>query len=168
MAHFDPTNATIEVHTFKEGLLSAMGHDLKILVTRFSIDLSADQSTLTATFDPSSLKVASVLNGNELSAKDKAEIEANIRKKVLHPDKYPEIRFVSTAIEAHGEGLRITGDLLLHGASRTLSVVSRREGGKQIVEVPLHQPDFGIKPYKAPLGVIKIKPEVQVKITAEA
>ena len=101
MAHFDPTNATVEVQTFKEGLLSAMGHDLKILVTRFSIDLSADQSTLTATFDPSSLKVASVLNGNELSAKDKAEIEANIRKKVLHPDKYPEIRFVSTAIEAH-------------------------------------------------------------------
>ena len=165
MAHFDATNADVEVHAFKEGLLAAMGHDLKIRVTRFAIDIAEDRSSLTATFDPDSLVVESVLDGGEVSAKDRAEIEANIRKKVLHPQRHPEISFASTAIEPVADGLRITGELTLHGTSRTLSVCSHRVGHEQIVEVPLHQPDFGIKPFKAPLGVIKIKPEVHIRVS---
>ncbi len=165
MAHFDATNAAVEVHAFKEGLLAAIGHDLTIRVTRFAIDIADDRSSLTATFDPDSLVVEGVLDGGELSAKDRAEIESNIRKKVLHPDRFSEIRFTSSAIEPVTDGLRITGELTLHGTSRTLSVCSHRVGQEQIVEVPLHQPDFGIKPYKAPLGVIKIKPEVHIRVS---
>jgi len=165
MAHFDATNATVEVHTFKEGLLAAIGHDLRILVTRFAIDMADDHSSLIATFEPDSLVVAGALNGPDLSAKDRGEIEGHIRKKVLHPERYPEIRFIASAIEPAADGLRITGELHLHGSSRTISVSSHREGDEQIVEVPLNQPDFGIKPYKAALGVIKIKPEVHIRIS---
>ena len=168
MAHYVAATATAEIHTYKEGLLAAMGHDLKIQVTRFSIDVADDRRSLTATFDPNSLSVVSALDGSALSDKDKREIEANIHKKILHPDRHPKIGFTSTAVEPSGDGIRITGELHLHGTTRTLSVSSHREGNQQIVEVPINQPDFGIKPFRAPLGIIKIKPEIQIRISLPA
>ena len=39
MRHFDQQSATCQVFTYKEGLLSAVGHDLKINVGRFTVDV---------------------------------------------------------------------------------------------------------------------------------
>ncbi|MCB9570035.1 MAG: YceI family protein [Myxococcales bacterium] len=165
MARFDSTTASCEIHTFKEGLLAAMGHDLKIAVDRLEITVDDASRAVQATFQAGSLRVVGALSGSTLSDKDRAEIEANIRKKVLDPDRYPEIRFASTAVEDAGEGLRIRGDLTLHGQTRPIAFTTRPEGDRQVAEVTLSQPEFGIKPYKAPLGVIKIKPEVRVLVS---
>jgi len=32
-----------------------------------------------------------------------------------------------------------------------------------VAEVPIHQPDFGIKPYSAMLGALKVKPDLVVR-----
>lgn len=165
MPRFDQATASCEIHTFRQGLLAAMGHDLKIAVTRFSIDVDEASRAVRATFDARSLKVVGELHGGPLSAKDTAEIEENIATKVLDVDRHPTITFTSSSIEPAGAGYNIRGELELHDKRRMISAVSRVEGDHQVVELTLHQPDYGIKPYKAPLGVIKVKPDVVVKVS---
>jgi hypothetical protein len=41
----------------------------------------------------------------------------------------------------------------------------RAEGDRWVAEMNIHQPDFGIKPYTAALGALKVKPEVMVRIS---
>lgn len=165
MPRFDQATASCEIHTFREGLLAAIGHDLRIAVTRFTIDVDEATKAIRASFDARSLKVLGALGGGSVSAKDAAEIEENIQTKVLEGARYPTITFTSSAVERAGDGYSVRGELDLHDKRRMISATSRASGdGHQIVDVTLHQPDFGIKPYKAPLGVIKVKPDVIVRI----
>lgn len=166
---FHQDNADVLVFTFKEGLLSAIAHDLKIRVTRFSIDVDQATNAITATFDPASLEVvAAMKNGQEapgsLSDPDRRKIEENIRNDVLQVKKYPEIRFASTSVEEDdATGYRVRGLLTLHGQTREVTFTSRTDGEGQVAEVKIHQPDFGIQPYSAMLGTLRIKPDVLVR-----
>jgi polyisoprenoid-binding protein YceI len=165
MPHFDSASATCEIHTFREGLLAAIGHDLKIGVTRFTIDVDEATLAIRASFDARSLKVIGALAGGAVSAKDAAEIEDNIQSKVLDSGRFPTITFTSSTVEREGGVLKIRGELDLHDKRRNLSMTSHQVGDRQVVEVTLHQPDFGIKPYRAPLGVIKVKPDLVVRVS---
>jgi len=162
MPTYDPSRADCRVFTFKEGLLSAVAHDLEIDVTAFEVVLSDDGSEVSATFDPRSLRVIdAVVDGRRspgtLSDKDKRKIEANIVDKVLHAKKHPEIRFTSTDVHDR----EIAGELELHGRKRSVRLT--RDGDTAITR--LHQPDFGIEPYSAMLGALKIKPDIEVRLT---
>ena len=165
---FDATSASCHVCTFQEGLLSAVAHDLRIAVTRFTVALDADGS-VDARFDATSLRVeCAVRDGvdapNVLSPRDRAEIDRNLAGEVLESRRFPEIRFraVAGAVTAFGEGHRVTGVLSLHGREQALVVVSRRAGDRELAEVTLHQPDFGIRPFRALLGALRIRPDVRV------
>ena len=168
---FHQDNADVLVFTFKEGLLSAVAHDLKIRVTRFSIHIDDDTRAIEATFDPRSLRVDTAMkDGAEahgaLSDSDRQKIEENILDDVLQPKKFPEIRFVSTSVaeDPEGTGYHVRGRLSLHGQTHEVTFTSRTDGEGQVCEVKLHQPDFGIKPYSALLGTLKIKPELLVRV----
>jgi polyisoprenoid-binding protein YceI len=166
---FDPTNADCFVRTFVEGALSAMGHDLEIRVTSFAIEVDDARGAVTATFDPSSLEVEHALDAgrpapNALGPRDRRKIQANVRKDVLHPDRHPEIRFESGRIERSGDRHRVEGELTLHGVGRPIAFDVVERDGRFEAEVPIRQPEFGITPYRAPLGVLKVKPEVLVRV----
>ena len=158
--------------TFMEGLLSAIAHDLEIRVERFRIEWDDAGSKVTATFDPKSLRVAHALvrgapSPSSLSHADLAKIAENIQREVLGPSA-PEVRFESTSIEGDGESRRITGTLALHGRSRALTTTATRSGAHWATTVTLDQRDFGIKPYSAMLGTLKIKPEIRVELRLPA
>jgi hypothetical protein len=34
-----------------------------------------------------------------------------------------------------------------------------------VVELKLHQPDFGIKPFSAALGALRVKPDVMIRVS---
>ena len=168
---FHQDNADVLVFTFKEGLLSAVAHDLKIRVTRFAIHIDEETKGIEATFDPQSLRVVTAMkDGGEahgaMSDSDRSKIEENIQDDVLHPRKFQQIRFVSTSVEEdpQGTGYRVRGRLTLHGETRDVAFTSRSDGEGQVAEVKIHQPDFGIKPYSAMLGTLKIKPELLVRV----
>ena len=91
-----------------------------------------------------------------LSARDRAKIEATIATDVLGCRRHPEIRFESSEL---GEST-VSGRLELCGRSREVTL--RRCGDE--VEGTVYQPDFGIKPYSAMLGTLKIKPDVRVRV----
>jgi len=170
-ARYHQDNADILVFTFKEGLLSAIAHDLKLRVTRFSIAIDEETRAIDARFEPGSLCVVTAMkNGAEapgaLSDSDRRKIEDNVANDVLHPEKFPEVRFVSTSVEEDdgGTGYRVRGRLTLCGQTRDVDFVSRSDGEGQVCEVKLHQPDWGIQPYSAMLGTLRIKADVIVRV----
>jgi hypothetical protein len=157
------------VFTFKEGLLSPVAHDLRLRVTRFQIEVGA---AVTATFDAQSLVVdAPMKDGREnhgaLTAADQAKIEGQIRDDVLHASRYPQITFRAPAFTLRSDGgYDLQGHLTLHGVTRSIAAGTRLVGGRQQLELSLHQPDYGITPYRAMLGTLKVRPDVTVRVVA--
>lgn len=173
MPSYDATTSTCHVFTFKEGVLSAVAHDLRIRVERFTIDVDEAAGTVRATFSASSLRVdCAIKHGREdfdaLSDRNRREIEDDIVGDVLHARRYPEIVLRSGRIEGEGDVRHIEGTLSLHGTERPLRATARREAGRWVAEVELRQPDFGIKPYSAMLGTLKIQPIVRVRVSVPA
>ncbi len=168
MARFDETQAQCFVLTFKEGLLSPVAHDLRISVTRFHID--AEETRVFARFDTASLVVDTPMkegtpNPSALSAGDKAKISRQIREDVLHSRSFPEATFRSTSVRKRPDGgYDVAGELTLHGVTRPLLAQTQLAGGKQHLELRIHQPDFGITPYKAMLGTLKVQADVTVQL----
>jgi polyisoprenoid-binding protein YceI len=136
------------VHTFKDGLLSPLAHDLVIRVTKLDIDGRV------ATIDASSLRVESA--GGPLPKTFYAEIEKNIRNDVLSSSRHPVIRFEATDV---GE-TEVSGKLTLNGVTRDIRLARRGDS----LDYELDQRDFGIKPYSAAFGTLKVKPHVRVQV----
>lgn len=154
--------------SFKEGLLAAVGHDLELRVTRFEIDVDDVSLTVRARFEASSLEVVGAmadgaLRPGALSDADKRKIDQSLAEDVLRVREHPEIRFASTRLTPEGDGYHVTGDLSLHGRTRAIDFRARPDGDRLVVTVRVHQPDFGIKPFSAMLGTLRIKPDVVVR-----
>ncbi len=171
MPRYDSANAECCVFTFKEGLLSPIAHDLRLAVGDFSIEVDAANSSVSASFDTGSLRVDvpmkdGIENPTALSSADKAKIAGQIRDDVLHSSKFPTATFRSSSVTARADGgYDLSGDLTLHGVTRPLAAQTRVVAGRQQVELTLHQPDFGITPYRAMLGTLKIQANVTIRVT---
>lgn len=169
--HVDATKGECLVFTYKDGLLSRVGHDLKLRCDDFAIELG--EGTVEATFDAAAFTcVAALKNGREnpsaLSAKDKRQIIDNLRKSVLASAKHPKIRFKSTSMAIDGNVMKVRGDLSLTGRTRSVDLTARKVAGAWVAEVELNQPDFGIKPFTALMGTLKVKPKVKVRVSVPA
>jgi polyisoprenoid-binding protein YceI len=178
MAKHDASTAECLVFTFKEGLLSKIAHDLKIRVTRFSVQIDDATGAITAELDARSLRVVNAVKDGQddpssLSEADKDKIAGQIVDEVLHANQYPVVRFESTSvtpIDGGGDlgGYEVSGNLTLHGVTRPISTRTRLENGRQVAEVLIHQPDYGVKPFKALMGTLKVQPGVRVRFSVPA
>lgn len=171
--HLTAGSGKLSVYTYKEGFLSAVAHDLLIEVTNFRVELhvpaaAMNLATVKAEIQANSLKVLCAmkdgLNRHDLlKEKDKSDIEEATFKDVLHPDKYPVIQFCSTNIQEKEGTYQVKGELTLHGTTRPVEIHARTTTGKDLKgKFVLSQKDFGIKPYKALLGTLKVKNEVEI------
>jgi len=170
---FGPDQATCEVLTFKEGLLSPVAHDLLLRVTAFQITVDPAAPAVSAELDAGSLRVVSAMRDGRpqtgaLRSPDAKEIEATIVREVLHANRFPMIRFASARVSRTEAGYEIAGQLTLSGTTHPLELHARRDGGRLSTEVRIHQPDYGIRPYRAMLGTLRVKPEVVVRVTIPA
>jgi polyisoprenoid-binding protein YceI len=164
---FDASNAETLVFTYKEGVLSPLAHDLVLRVASFEVEFELGSGHVSARFDADSLVVVDAAKNGEpvhgtLKDKDKRQIEENIRKDVLHSKRFEAIRFVGSHVEPQNDGFRIDGKLHLHGKQREMHLVSRAQGDMQVIEATIHQPDFGIRPFTAMMGTLKVKPDIKV------
>jgi hypothetical protein len=165
MTRYDPTNSSCRVYTRRMGLLGAIGHDLEIRVTDYSIEVDQAGLQAHATFSARSLHVAWAVEGQQprpgkLSTKDTQQIDQHIAQDVLEASKYPNIEFHSTRIEPHADGYRVQGRLLLHGQERSIELSVQRRDSRLVAEVTVRQPDFGIAPFRAFGGALRVRPEV--------
>lgn len=171
MPNYDSASAECFVFTFKEGLLSPIAHDLRLRITRFSLVVDAAATSVVARFDTNSLLVDCPMkegaeNPSALSASDKQKIAGQIRDDVLHAAEHPEAVFRSRTVTARGDGgYDIEGELTLHGVTKTLGACRTRVvAGRQQLDLRIHQPDFGITPYRAMLGTLKIQADVMIRV----
>lgn len=173
MRTHDARDAELLVFTFKEGLLSKIAHDLKIAAQRFSVRIEDDRSVV-LTCDVRGLRVLNAMQAGVeapelLSAKDKSKIEDTLQgDQVLDAARHPEVRFASRRVVPTSDGYQVQGDLTILGRTREIEAdVTRREDRLE-TEVRLHQPDFGIPPFSALLGTLKVKPGVRVRLSVPA
>ncbi|MBU0552145.1 YceI family protein [Myxococcota bacterium] len=148
------------IFTFKDGLLSSVAHDLRFSLKRF--ELSRDGAQVTGRFWPDSLIGDGVmrdgaLHADGLSDKDWKDIDKNIRQKILDTAKHPEILF-----EGKINGGRVEGTLTMKGRRAPVRFDGRVEAGVLSAQVEIKPSDWGIPPFKALLGAIKLKDRVLI------
>ncbi len=173
MARYDETNAKVTVDTFKEGLAAAVAHDLKIEVRKFTIEVDWAAQTVVATFDPRSLSVVGVVEGHTvrpdvLSAKDRATIERHIVDDVFEVKPDEPIRFESKTVTPSDKSCKVHGTLTVKDVSKPVELYAYLAEGRWVCEYTLSQPAFGIKPFRALFGTLKIKPDVHVVVSLPA
>lgn len=97
----------------------------------------------------------------------KSLIMDRLMRDALNAPEYPEIRFVSTAIEpAEDAGWDVTGDLTISGETQSIIVPVRRSDiGAFTGSVDLKMSDFGVKPPTAMFGSLRTADEITVNFT---
>jgi polyisoprenoid-binding protein YceI len=161
-----PDNASLHVETGRSGAAAKAGHDLIIDVQSWDATLEVgDSSSLQLNADPSSLHVREGKGGLQaLGDDDKADIRKTIDKDVL---KKKSISFSSTSVEPAGDGLKVSGDLEMGGKTKPVTFDLSESDGTLTGSATVKQTDWGIKPYSALFGALKVNDEVRVVVEAK-
>jgi hypothetical protein len=159
-----PEDGILSVRTARKGAVAKAGHDLLLHVTEWTATLDTDAPSLRLDADATSLRVREGTGGiKPLDDDDLESIETTIDDEVL---LRRDIRFRSSSIEARGDVLAVTGDLDLVGTTHPISFEVSTAGGRITGTAVVRQTDWGIKPYTALFGALKVADEVQVEIDA--
>lgn len=164
MTTADPS---IQVQVFKEGLLSRLGHDLRLSLHRFDVELA--DGKLTARFFPDSLVVDGAIRRGHLdtaalSDADREKIHRAICTEILFTARHPEAT-LEADVREDPEGVRVEGNLTLVGSRRSLpDIVVRRRGGRLEAAFSLVPSRWGIKPYRALGGALRLQDRLLVTI----
>jgi polyisoprenoid-binding protein YceI len=170
---FGPENGALWVMTTRTGAAAKAGHDLLIHVTAWqaTLEVGEDPAQTSVVFDAdaTSLRVRDGTGGMQpLGDDDKANIEQTIDDEVL---KQTAIEFRSTAVLTGADGSRISvrGELTLVGQSRPIAFeLIVGDDGKVSGRMVIKQTNWGITPYSALFGALKVADEVEVVIDASS
>ena len=161
-----PDNATLTVRTKKGGAAAKAAHNLIIEVTawRGMLELGPE-SKVSLTADTRSMRVREGHGGMmALGDDDKANIEQTIDDEVL---KGTAIAFESDSVKADGDRLEVSGDLELGGRHAPVVFELSLADGRVTGSATVKRTDWGIKPYSALFGTLKVLDEVQVGIDGQ-
>lgn len=164
---FGPENATLSVHTRRGGAAAKAGHDLVIEVTSWQAALEVGEdreaTTIELTADATSLRVQKGTGGMQaLGDDDKANIHQTIDDEVL---KRRDIVFRSTRVRSAADAGRIgvEGDLTLAGRTRPIAFdLAVGDDGTLGATAVVTQTQWGMKPYSALFGALKVHDDVEV------
>jgi polyisoprenoid-binding protein YceI len=166
--HYGPDSATLSVRTRRGGAAAKAGHDLLIHVTRWEgaleVGEDAQPAGATLTADATSLRVREGTGGIQtLGDEDKANIEQTIDDEVL---KRRDIVFRSTRVEPGADGrLSMEGELTLAGQSKPIAFdLAVGEDGHVSATAVVTQTRWGMKPYSALFGTLKVLDDVEVSL----
>jgi polyisoprenoid-binding protein YceI len=165
-----PDDGKVTVHTGRRGAIAKAGHDLTIEVGRWgaTVQLAADpaQSVLELNADSNSLTVLDGTGGiQSLGDDDKRGIEQTIEEEVLTGTS---ITFRSTSVLPAGDSrLSVRGDLELAGGNNPVAFeLEIADDGHVTGSAVVKQSAWGMKPYTALFGTLKVADEVTVSIDA--
>lgn len=166
--HYGPDSATLAVRTKRGGAAAKAGHDLLIHVTRWegTLEVGEDAQPTGAMLsaDATSLRVREGSGGIQtLSDDDKANIETTIDDDVL---ERRDIEFRSTRVEPGADGrLSMEGELTLAGKTKPIAFdLTVGEDGHVSATAVVTQTRWGMKPYSALFGTLKVLDDVEVSL----
>lgn len=126
----------------------------------------AAKSTVQAVIKTASINTQNEMRDNHLRTADFLEVE-----------KYPEITFTSSKVEKQGDKLLVTGNLIMHGVTRTvklpvevLGVGTHPRNNAPVAgfaaDITLKRSDYGVNSFVDKAGVLG--DDVQVTLNIEA
>jgi polyisoprenoid-binding protein YceI len=159
-------------------MLSAFAHSPTIAITDFQGEVEWSSSALEDASLRLVIEAASLNVTDDISDKDRREIEHKMHHEVLEADGFSEIIYECprvSSIQKLGEGLFtvvLNGELSLHGVTRTQPVSARvtlngdtlRAAG----DFSVRQSDYEIKPVSAAGGTVKLKDELKLSFNITA
>src|SRR5215212_8898001 len=155
------------VNTSRTGLGAKAGHDLTIEVTRWHGHATVDtavpaNSSVTIQVDVGSFQVRQGTGGvKPLTDADRAEITKTL-KQVLHTAQHPTITFRSRRVEESAGSFTVDGELTVMGVTRPVMVQGRVTDGRVVGGATVVQSQWGIRPYSAFFGTLKLSDEVKI------
>ncbi|MGA4506476.1 YceI family protein [Propionibacteriaceae bacterium G1746] len=164
-----PSNADLLLHTTCEGAMARMGHDLTLEVRDWTGELvvgaTPGESQLKVTAQLGSLAVRESRGGSkEVSDGDRAAILKNAASS-MGVAKQPQLVFTATSITGTWDRGRVEGALSLNGRSEVQAFdVAAVEDGWRLSGV-MSQGRYGIKPYSALMGALRVADAVDVEVT---
>jgi polyisoprenoid-binding protein YceI len=171
---FGADTGRLLIRTYRAGLGSRAGHDLTIEATVWEgtaqVGADAAASSVALTVDPDSFEVREGRGGiKPLTAADRAEIRATIRE-LLDTARYPAITFGSTALRGSQRDLLVDGQLTIRDATHPVMVrgsIEESSGDPRLrATAQVVQSEWGIKPYSAFLGALKLRDDIDIDIDA--
>jgi len=152
------SNLTIKVD--KTGFFSAFAHNHTIQAPIASGQLDVEKRTITLTFITKDMKVLD----EGVKTSEIADIDQTMKSdKVLDVQRFPEIRFVSTAVTSQDGGkYQVRGDLTLHGVTKPVDLVVTLANGRFNGSVKIKQTDWSIAPVSVAGGTVKVKDVIEI------
>ena len=166
----DSRTSRFTVQAFATGLLARMGHNPVIGIRDFSGEVQFNPDKLEAGSFRLLIKSASLGVQNDISDKDRREIERLMTEEVLETAKFPGIVYETATISVTKMAdmlcsATLNGNLTLHGVTRNQTIVVRvaflgsmlRASG----DFTLDQSDYNIKLVSFAGGALKLKDELK-------
>jgi len=166
----DGRSSRFTVRAFAKGLLSAMGHNPTIGIRDFIGEMRFNPDALEAGSFRLVIKASSLGVQDDISDKDRREIERLMNQETLETAKFPEILYEAPRISVTKMSdmlysATLNGELTLHRVTRSQPVTARvallgsmlRASG----DFTLDQTDYGIKLVSVAGGALKLKDELK-------
>jgi polyisoprenoid-binding protein YceI len=172
LAHFviDGRASRFTVQAFASGMLSVVGHNPTMAIGKFSGEVDFSSESLEARGLRLLIEAGSLNVQDDISDRDRREIERITNEQVLEIKQYPEIVYESpvASITRLGESLysaALNGTLSFHGVIRNQPVTARIAVFGEMLRVSgdftLRQSDYQIKPVVVAGGALKLKDELK-------
>jgi polyisoprenoid-binding protein YceI len=166
----DARASRFTVQAFASGILSAIGHNPKIGIRTFTGQVDFDADAVQASAFRLSMKANSLGVLDDLSDKDRREIERAMNEQILESARYPDIVYEApsvtvTRVEGSLYSAVLSGTLSCHGVTCNQSVTARIAVFDEMLrssgEFTLNQSDYNIKPVSFAGGALKVKDELK-------
>ena len=166
----DTRASQFTVQVFSGGLLSAFGHSPTIAIRDFSGEAQVNPDDLTRSSLKATIKASSLAVKDDISDKDRREIERVMQQEILETSVYPEIVYecsnVAATKAAEGQySVTFNGDLTLHGVTRSQTVPARvaltGDSLRAFGTFLLRQTDYDLKLAAVAGGALKVKDELK-------
>lgn len=158
------------VRAFASGMLAAMGHNPTVGIRDFSGEMSFNPEKVEAGSLRLVVKAGSLSVQDDISDKDRREMERLMNQEVLETARFPEIRYEASDITVTRASemlysAALNGELTLHGVTRRQPIDARvtllgsmlRASG----DFTLDQTDYNIKLVSVAGGALKVKDELK-------
>lgn len=166
----DTRASQFTVQVFSGGLLSAFGHSPTIAIRDFSGEAQMpsdhpEESSLRITISAASLAVR-----DDVSDKDKREIERVMQQEVLETSSYPEIVYdcSKAQVTKAGDGqyaVTLHGELSMHGVTRAQPIEAKVSLNEDVLRAfgvfSLRQTDYDLRLASVAGGALKVKDELK-------
>jgi polyisoprenoid-binding protein YceI len=166
----DTRASQFTVQVYSGGLLSAFGHNPTIAIRGFSGEAQVNADDLGRSFLKITIDAGSLTVRDDISDKDRREIERAMQQEILETPTYPEIVYECSNIAATkaGDGnysVTLRGDLTLHGVTRPQPVPARvaldGDSLRAFGNFSLLQTDYDLKLASVAGGALKVKDELK-------